>query len=78
VTDPFIILEDMDLVQAPFGAVQPRLVPFLLSLFVPKATFALLTRYYIVNAVTGAHHLFVFKAKKKEEQRTKWFPLSKE
>ena len=34
------------------------MVPFNLSLLDKEATFALLTRYYVVSKVTGAHHLF--------------------
>jgi hypothetical protein len=50
-----------------------RLVPFLLSLSVVKAPFWFLTRYYILNVITGAHHLFVFGAK--ESHRENFFPL---
>jgi hypothetical protein len=35
-----------------------RKVPFLLSLAKKRAPFSILTRYLIINSVTGAHHIF--------------------
>jgi len=45
-----------------YGVKDPtkRLVPFLLSLSQKSPPFAVLSRYYIHNVITGAHHLFYF------------------
>ena len=38
-------------------------MPFLTSLLYEKPSFGLLSRYLIINCVTGAHSLFVFEQK---------------
>lgn len=47
------------------GPKAPRLVPFVASLMYANPKFACLTRYYILNCVTGAHGLFIFQQEPK-------------
>lgn len=71
---PYMDVVDMKLTLVHFGKRQKRQIPFLLSLLIENPPFAVLTRYYILNSVTGSHHLFQFRQKK--HVRDKWFPLS--
>ena len=53
-----------------------RLVPFLQSLMGHSPGFSYLTRYYVVSAITGAHHLFTVGFKPKEQLRIPLFTSS--